>query len=357
VAPVPALDRRDFIRLAGLTAGTALPLAGPHSATAAPLVAARGTHRRGGNLYAAQKAMVDRRFGMFIHFNMATYHDMEWVDPGQDPASFNPVDLDCGQWADAAAAAGMTFAVLTAKHHDGFCLWPSAYTDYGVKSSSYRHDIVRQFVDAFRARGITPCLYFSIWDRTQGVAAGAVTPDAMRFVQGQLTELLTHYGHIPMLMTDGWSWSCGPPARHRRQHHGVPGGGQHRRPAVPGRGERALGARQGRQTGPVPRHHPSPVRTARGARRAARLRRGQRARRRPRAQLPLAARPARRRCAALFPLVAPRPAREGVAPGASSSLRLRATPRRALRSGSCQPNSAGSGIAAPRRASPAALGW
>ena len=67
-------------------------------------------------------------FGMFIHFNMGTYHEKEWVEPGRDPASFNPAKLDCGQWADAADSAGMKYAVLTTKHHDGFCLWDSQTT-------------------------------------------------------------------------------------------------------------------------------------------------------------------------------------------------------------------------------------
>src|ERR671931_1931906 len=89
-----------------------------------------------GNRYSLQRRFVDWRFGMFIHFNMGTFHDVEWVDPFQDPLSFSPSELDCEQWADAAKAAGMKFAVLTAKHHDGFCLWPSRYTTYDVMSSS-----------------------------------------------------------------------------------------------------------------------------------------------------------------------------------------------------------------------------
>src|SRR4051794_32118265 len=127
---------------------------------------ARALGSRRGNREALQRRFTDWRFGMFLHFNMGTFHDAEWVDPDQDPRSFGPADLDCGQWADAAKAAGMRFAVLTVKHHDGFCLWPSKHTSYDVMSSSYRRDIVGEFVAAFRSRGITPCLYFSIWDRT-----------------------------------------------------------------------------------------------------------------------------------------------------------------------------------------------
>lgn len=166
-----------------------------------------------GNRYRQQKAIVDWRFGMFLHFNMGTFHDAEWVEPNHDPLSFAPTELDCGQWADAAQAAGMRFAVLTAKHHDGFCLWPSRHTDYDVTHSSYRHDIVREYVRAFRRRGITPCLYFSIWDRTNGVGPPAygepwtITPEQIAFVKAQLTELLTGYGPVPLLIFDGWAWN------------------------------------------------------------------------------------------------------------------------------------------------------
>ena len=192
--------RRGFLAAAGgVAAATAL---------STPAVAAP-PHISRGNRYEQQKRFVDWRFGMFIHFNMGTFHDMEWVNPNQDPLSFNPTALDCGQWADAARAAGMRFAVLTAKHHDGFCLWPSRYTTYDVMSSGYRHDVVRQYVDAFRARGITPCLYFSIWDRTNGVGPPVwdePAPINLDLVKGQLTELLTRYGRIPLLIFDGWAW-------------------------------------------------------------------------------------------------------------------------------------------------------
>jgi alpha-L-fucosidase len=198
------IGRRGFLAGAGavagsLAAGIALPVP----------AGAEWSHPSRGNRYDLQKRFVDWRFGMFLHFNMGTFHDMEWVNPARDPMSFNPTALDCGQWADAAKAAGMKFAVLTAKHHDGFCLWPSRYTTYDVMSSSYRHDVVREYVDAFRSRGVTPCLYFSIWDRTNGVGPPVwdePAPINLELVKGQLTELLTRYGRIPLLIFDGWAW-------------------------------------------------------------------------------------------------------------------------------------------------------
>ena len=75
------------------------------------------------SLDAPRAAFLQLKFGMFIHFNMGTYQEKEWGDPRQDPASFHPAKLDCGQWADAARSAGMKYAVLTTKHHDGFSLW------------------------------------------------------------------------------------------------------------------------------------------------------------------------------------------------------------------------------------------
>jgi alpha-L-fucosidase len=198
------MDRRAFLAGSAATVGlTALP-------GQRPAVAAVRGH---GNRYVLQRRFVDWRFGMFLHFNMGTFHDAEWVEPDQDPASFNPVDLDCGQWADAARAARMRFAVLTAKHHDGFCLWPSKHTSYSVASSPLAgRDIVREYMDAFRARGITPCLYFSIWDRTNGVGPKGfddnppITRASIEFVKDQLTELLTRYGPVPVLILDGWAW-------------------------------------------------------------------------------------------------------------------------------------------------------
>ena len=125
--------------------------------------------------YTNQKNYVDLRFGMFIHYNMGTYHDQEWVTPGQDPLSFNPEHVNTDQWATAAKSAGIKYTVLTTKHHDGFALWPTKYGNYNVMNSSYKKDIVRQYVDSMRAQGILPGLYFSIWDRQQGIAKGSVS--------------------------------------------------------------------------------------------------------------------------------------------------------------------------------------
>ncbi len=169
-----------------------------------------------------KRAFAEYRFGMFIHFGMNTFSNDGAKDlPNQDPSLFNPTNLDPGQWIDAAVSAKMKFAVLTTKHHDGFLLWDSATTDYDVgnaKVPTAGHvDVVKLFVDACRARGVAPGLYFSIQDRSTaglGASGWSVTNERMPqtlidYVKAQIKELLTNYGYIPFFVTDGWAWSMG----------------------------------------------------------------------------------------------------------------------------------------------------
>jgi len=172
-----------------------------------------------------QRDLMNLRFGMFIHFSPTTYLDVpEQLLPDHAPphqgkdgilgtaddisaALFNPTKLDCGQWADAAKSAGITYAVLTTKHHDGFCLWPSKYSNYTVAQGCKR-DIVREFTDAFRKRGLKVGLYYSIRDRTAAIADknhGGVSLEQIQLIKNQLTELLTQYGPILYIVFDGWN--------------------------------------------------------------------------------------------------------------------------------------------------------
>ena len=157
---------------------------------------------------------------------MNTFHP-GWGESRIDPKLFAPTNVDCGQWARAAKSAGMKYAALTCKHHDGFALWPSQQVPpngkafYTVMQSSYPHDIVRMFVDSCRVYGIVPCFYFSIWDAASGISGSYSNPRAVMndssswarcstFVLGQLTELLGGtYGQIPFLIFDGYSWNMG----------------------------------------------------------------------------------------------------------------------------------------------------
>ncbi len=151
---------------------------------------------------------VDMRFGMFICYNIMSY-GAEWGEANYDISRFNPQKLDCNQWAELAAEAGMKFGLLTTKHHEGFCLWDSKYTDYDVASTPYKKDIVKQYVDAFRAKGLEPGLYYSIWDSSNQIDKGKVNEKELEFIKGQLTELLTNYGEIKYLVFDGWFWRFG----------------------------------------------------------------------------------------------------------------------------------------------------
>lgn len=151
------------------------------------------------------KNFMNLRFGMFIHYNMSTYFNGEqWAYPFHDPQKFAPTKLDCHQWAEVAKSAGMRYAVLTTKHHDGFCLWDTSVSGYDIANSSYKEDIVKQYVDAFRSEGLKVGLYFSVWDRHHNIDPGNINSENIAFIKRQLTELLTNYGEITCIVIDGW---------------------------------------------------------------------------------------------------------------------------------------------------------
>ena len=161
------------------------------------------------SLHELQQEFVDTRFGMFIHFNMPTYVNQDWPDPDASPELFNPTALDCRQWAAAARSAGMTYGCLTTKHHSGFCIWATETTPYNVMNSPCKRDVVREYVDAFRAEGLGVALYYSILDTHHRLRPGWITREHVELVKAQLRELLTNYGPIQTLIIDGWdaTWS------------------------------------------------------------------------------------------------------------------------------------------------------
>jgi len=153
---------------------------------------------------AAQLVWQRDELALFLHFGVNTFSDREWGDGKEDPASFAPSALDAGQWARAARQAGARAMILTAKHHDGFCLWPSRTTGHSVAHSPWRGgagDVVREFVDACRANGLRAGLYCSPWDRNAAVYGDS--PRYNDFYCEQLTELLTRYGPIHEVWFDG----------------------------------------------------------------------------------------------------------------------------------------------------------
>ncbi|RRD92121.1 alpha-fucosidase [Clostridiales bacterium COT073_COT-073] len=154
-----------------------------------------------------QLAYQQREFYGFIHFTINTYTDMEWGMGNEDPAIFEPTELDVMQWAKTAQKAGMKGLILTCKHHDGFCLWPSAYTQHSIRNSPYQEgkgDIVRELAEACAACGLHFGIYLSPWDRNhRDYGSGKAYDD---YYTAQLTELLTNYGPIYTVWMDG---ACG----------------------------------------------------------------------------------------------------------------------------------------------------
>lgn len=139
----------------------------------------------------------------FFHFGINTFTDAEWGDGSEAAAAFNPTDCDVEQWIIAVKEAGFKMAILTVKHHDGFCLWPSAYTEQSVKNSPYKNgkgDIVREFTDACKKHGILAGLYCSPWDRHSPYWG---KPEYSDYYAKQLTELMTNYGELHEVWWDG----------------------------------------------------------------------------------------------------------------------------------------------------------
>jgi alpha-L-fucosidase len=152
----------------------------------------------------AQLAWQRDELALFLHFGVNTFSNREWGDGQEDPESFAPGALDARQWARTARAAGFKAMVLTAKHHDGFCLWPSRTTTHTVARSPFRGgngDVVREFVAACRAEGLKPGLYCSPWDRNAPVYGDS--PRYNDMFMAQITELLTDYGDIHEVWFDG----------------------------------------------------------------------------------------------------------------------------------------------------------
>lgn len=145
----------------------------------------------------------------FVHFNMNTFSDREWGFGDEKPEQFNPTELDAKQWARIAKEAGMKGLIITAKHHDGFVLWPSAYTEHSVKNSPWRDgkgDLIQEFVDACRAEGLKVGIYYSPWDRNHPDYG---KPEYVTYMRNQLTELLTNYGEIFEIWFDGANGGTG----------------------------------------------------------------------------------------------------------------------------------------------------
>jgi alpha-L-fucosidase len=152
---------------------------------------------------ALQLSQIKRGYGMFIHFGLNTFNEKEWSDGKLPVSSYNPDHLDCDQWVKTAKEAGFRYVILVTKHHDGFALWNSKYTNYNVASSPVKVDVVAEVAKACKKYNLKLGLYYSLWDRHEPSYKDPDPNAYIKFMKNQLTELLTNYGEICELWFDG----------------------------------------------------------------------------------------------------------------------------------------------------------
>jgi alpha-L-fucosidase len=156
----------------------------------------------------------EMEFTCFIHFGMNTFTGREWGVKNEDPVNFNPSQLDAGQWVRMAKMAGARLLIMVTKHHDGFCLWPSAYTDYSVKRSPWRNgkgDVIAEVAAACKKYGMKLGIYLSPWDISSPLYG---TEEYNEHFINQLRELLSNYGEIAEVWFDG---ACGEGSNGKKQ--------------------------------------------------------------------------------------------------------------------------------------------
>ncbi|MEO5682156.1 MAG: alpha-L-fucosidase [Chitinophagaceae bacterium] len=158
---------------------------------------------------AAQLAWHKMETNAFVHFTTNTFTGLEWGNGDEKESIFNPTAVDAGQWAKTLKETGFKTMILTCKHHDGFCLWPSKYTEHSIKNSPYKNgkgDIVREASDACKKYGLKFGVYLSPWDRNQ---ASYGKPEYLTYYRNQLKELFTSYGPVVEMWFDGANGGSG----------------------------------------------------------------------------------------------------------------------------------------------------
>lgn len=158
----------------------------------------------------AQQKQIARKYGMFIHFSINTFHDTEWSDGTKPASSYCPTEVDADQWIKTAKDAGMKYVILITKHHDGFCLWDSKYTEYDVAASGNKTNVVEAVAKACKKYKIGLGLYYSLWDRK--VNADVKNPELdgeyNKYMLNQLEELIdiatAHTDIVEFWFDGGW---------------------------------------------------------------------------------------------------------------------------------------------------------
>lgn len=156
----------------------------------------------------AQQEQIQRKYGMFIHFGINTFHNQEWTDGSKPASSYAPTDIDAEQWIRTARDAGMKYVILVAKHHEGFCLWDSRLTEYDVVSSGNPTNVIAEVAKACRKYGIGLGLYYSLWDRkvnadVKNFAADSAYNDYMIRQLNELMDITQRYVPLVEFWFDG----------------------------------------------------------------------------------------------------------------------------------------------------------
>jgi alpha-L-fucosidase len=148
----------------------------------------------------AQLAWHNMELNAFVHFTTNTFTDKEWGFGDEKPEIFNPTEFNADQWITAFKEAGFKGVILTCKHHDGFCIWPSQYTEHSVKNSPFKRDVVKEVSEACKRHGLKFGIYVSPWDRNH---AAYGSPEYITYYRNQLKELFTNYGPVFEMWFDG----------------------------------------------------------------------------------------------------------------------------------------------------------
>lgn len=149
---------------------------------------------------AAQLLWHEMEMNAFVHFTTNTFTDREWGFGDESPEIFNPTEFNADQWITTFKEAGFKGVILTCKHHDGFCLWPSQYTEHSVKNSLFKKDVVKEVSEACKRHGLKFGIYVSPWDRNHSAYG---SPEYITYYRNQLKELFAHYGPVFEMWFDG----------------------------------------------------------------------------------------------------------------------------------------------------------